>query len=96
MNDTLNNAAGEFANMIKAAIPEVKINKTGYEIRTQMLELSQGQLWNDYHARWGQFELSINREGDKVLTKVEVPQVPGVDQILETAQKFYDFVNNKR
>jgi hypothetical protein len=96
MNDTLHNAAGEFANMIKSAMPEVKINKNGYEIRTQMLEIAQGQWWNDYHARWGQYELSINKEGDKVRTKVEMPIVPGVDQILETAQKFYDFVNNKR
>jgi hypothetical protein len=51
---------------------------------------------NDYHAKWGQFETSIQKEGDELVTKVEMPTVPGVDQIMETAQKFYDFVNQKK
>jgi len=51
---------------------------------------------NDYHAKWGQFETSIQKEGDELVTKVEMPTVPGVEQIMDTAQKFYDFVNQKK
>jgi hypothetical protein len=51
---------------------------------------------NDYHAKWGQFETSIQKEGDELVTKVEMPVVPGVEQIMDTAQKFYDFVNQKK
>ena len=94
MNDFAKNAQ-TFAEMVKSNMPEVKFNKNGYEIRTQMLEIAQHQLWQDYHSRWGQFELNVRKEGDKVVTKMEMPEVTGVDKILETAQKFYDFVNMK-
>jgi hypothetical protein len=96
MND-FNKAAQTVADQIKAAVPEVKFNKNGYEIRTQMLEIAQNQMWNDYHSRWGQYEIAISKEKDgKVLTEVKMPEVPGVDKILEAAQKFYDFVNMKK
>lgn len=85
------------ADQVKAVIPEVKFNKNGYEIRTQMLEIAQNQLWQDYHSRWGQYEIAVTKDkDDKVVTEVKMPEVPGVDKILETAQKFYDFVNMKK
>jgi hypothetical protein len=31
-----------------------------------------------------------------MVTTVEMPPIPGVDSILETANKFYDFVNDKK
>ena len=77
-------------------IPEVKFNKNGYEIRTQMLEMAQEQAWNDYHAKWGQFEMSVSKDGKEIITKVEVPTIPGADQILKTAEMFYNFVNMKK
>ena len=77
-------------------VPEVKFNKNGYEIRTQMLEMAQTQLWNDYHAKWGQFELSVSKDGKEIVTNVTVPTIPGAEEILNTAQKFYDFVNLKK
>lgn len=95
MNDFTKNAQ-MFAEQFKAVLPEVKFNKNGYEIRTQMLEIAQNQLWQDYHARWGQVELNVRKEDNKIVTKMEMPEVPGVDKILETAQKFYDFVNMKK
>lgn len=84
----------QFATMMKAAMPTVKANKNGFEIRTKVLEFAQNQAWQDYHAKWGQFEASIIKNGSEVVTKVELPQVPGADAVLETAQKFYDFVSN--
>ena len=86
--------ATQFAEQIKAAVPQVKFNKNGYEIRAQMLEMAQSQVWQDFHARWGQYETSISKDGKEVVTKVEMPVVPGADKVLEAAEKFYNFVNN--
>jgi hypothetical protein len=83
----------QFAEIMKSAMPQVKPNKNGYEIRTKVLEMAQNNVWQDYHAKWGAFEASVTKEGDEVVTKVELPEVPGADAVLETAQKFYDFVN---
>ena len=85
----------QFADMMKAAMPQVKPNKNGYEIRTKILELANNSVWQDYYAKWGQFETSIKKEHDELVTKVELPEVPGADKVLEAAEKFYDFVNGK-
>ena len=79
-----------------AKLPQVTINKNGYEIRTELLGMAKEFVQNDYYAKWGQFETSIQKEGDELVTKVEMPTVPGVEQIMDTAQKFYDFVNQKK
>ena len=42
----------EAADKMKQFVPQVNFNKNGYEIRAQMLEMAQQQLWQDYHARW--------------------------------------------
>lgn len=86
--------ATQFAEQFKAAMPQVKFNKNGYEIRAQMLEMAQNQVWQDFHAKWGQFESSVSKDGKEVVAKVEMPAVPGADQVLEAAEKFYNFVNN--
>jgi hypothetical protein len=86
----------QFADMMKAAMPTVKPNKNGYEIRTKILELAKDNVWNDYYAKWGAFETSIKKEHDELVTKVEMPTVPGADQVLEAAEKFYNFVNNSK
>jgi hypothetical protein len=85
----------QFADMMKAAMPQVKPNKNGYEIRTKVLDIANTAVWQDYYAKWGQFETSMTKEGEEVVTKVEMPEVPGADQVLEAANKFYDFVNGK-
>ena len=89
----------QFAETMKSmmpAAPVVKANKNGYEIRTKVLEFAQNQTWQDYHAKLGAFETSVTKEGDEVVTKVEMPQVPGTETVLETAQKFYDFVSGTK
>jgi hypothetical protein len=86
----------QFAEAMKAAMPTVQPNKNGYEIRTKILEMANNTVWQDYYAKWGAFETSIKKEHDELVTKVEMPEVPGADTVLETAQKFYDFVNNNK
>jgi len=85
----------EVAEMFKAAMPKITTNKNGYEIRTKVLEMAQNNIWNDYHAKLGQFETTVAKEGDEVVTTVALPEVPGADAVLEAAEKFYEFVNGK-
>lgn len=97
MNHELNNPTKimeNMAEMMKNAMPQVKSNKNGYEIRTKVLEMAQTQAWQDYYAKFAGYETSITKEGDEVVTKVEMPEVPGADAVLEAAEKFYNFVNN--
>ena len=77
----------------KAELPKMTFNKNGYEIRTKVLEMAQNQMWQDYHAKLGEYEASVKKEGDEVVTKVTMPTVPGAEAVVEAAQKFYDFVN---
>ena len=86
----------QFTNMLKAVTPQVTPNKNGYEIRTKVLEFAQNQTWQDYHAKFAGYETTVTKEGDELVTKVEMPEVPGADSVLETAQKFYDFVSGKK
>lgn len=83
----------EASEKMKQFVPQVTFNKNGYEIRAQVLEMAQQQLWQDYNAKFGAFSTSISKEGDQVVTKVEMPTVPGVDQVVAAAEKFYAFVN---
>ena len=85
----------EVAEMFKAAMPKITTNKNGYEIRTKVLEMAQNNIWNDYHAKLGQFETTVAKDGDEVVTTVKMPEVPGADAVLEAAEMFYDFVNGK-
>ena len=91
----MQDAAQAFADQLKSAMPKVTFNKNGYEIRAQMLEMAQSQVWQDYHAKWGMFETSISKNGGELTTIVTVPTVPGSDEVLKTAEKFYNFVNGK-
>jgi hypothetical protein len=79
----------QMADMMKSMMPQVKPNKSGYEIRTKV----QGQVWQDYHAKFAGYEMAVTKDGDNVVTTVEMPNVPGAEAVLETAQKFYDFVS---
>ena len=87
----------EVAEMFKAAMPKITTNKNGYEIRTKVLEMAQGNIWNDYHAKFAGWEQTVKRDQDtgEVTMNVQMPDVPGTEAVLEAAEKFYDFVNGK-
>ena len=84
------------ADFMKSFTPQVKYNKNGYEIRTKILEMAQNEMWNDYHAKFGAWSTSIAKDGEEIVTKVEMPTVPGVSEVLETAEKFYSFVEGNK
>jgi len=85
----------------KVTMPEVKFNKNGYEIRTEILGMAKQMAEFEYSAKFQGWEMSTARDEKtgQFVTTVGMPQVPGLEQILQTAQKMYDFVNqgtNKR
>jgi len=94
--ETILKQTQEIADMFKQAMPKVSTNKNGYEIRTKVLEMAQNNVWQDYHAKLGAYETSVTKEGDEVVTKVSMPEVPGVDAVMEAAEKFYAFVNGNK
>ena len=84
------------AEMVKGMVPKVSTNANGYEIRTKVLELAQGQVWQDYNAKVDGYELAITKDGDEVVTTVAMPSVPGADAVLDAANKFIEFVNGNK
>ena len=85
------------ADQYKPQLPEVKFNKNGYEIRTQVLDMAKQFTEFEYASKFGGWEQSVERDEKtgQVVTKVFMPEVPGVDKVLETAEKFYEFINRK-
>jgi len=95
--ETILKQTQEIADMFKQAMPKVTMNKNGYEIRTQVLEMAKDNVWSDFHAKFAGWEQTVKRdpESGEVVSTTTMPEVPGADQVLEAAEKFYDFVNGK-
>lgn len=76
-------------------MPEVKFNKNGYEIRTDILHMAKDLVQAEYSMKFQGWELSAKRDEKtgQVVNTVEMPQFPGLDKVLETAEKMYAFVN---
>ena len=79
--------------MIKA--PEVKFNKNGYEIRTDILAMAKDLVMHDFQVKWNGWEVTAARDEKtgQIVSTVEMPQFPGLEKVLETAEKMYGFVN---
>jgi hypothetical protein len=80
-------------NELKA--PEIKFNKSGYEIRTNILQMAKELLVTEFQSKFQGWELSVEKDKQTgaVITKVGMPEFPGLEQILGTAEKMYEFVN---
>jgi len=77
-------------------MPEFRATKNGYEIRTEILDMAKGFITEDYYAKFKGWEISAVKDdkSGQYVTTVGMPEFPGLEKILETAQKMYDFVNN--
>tara|TARA_A100001011_G_scaffold396691_2_gene495232 strand:- start:339 stop:653 length:315 start_codon:yes stop_codon:yes gene_type:complete len=86
------------AEMVKDMMPKINTNKNGYEIRSKILQIAKDQEHFEYNAKFAGWQQStkVDPETNEMVTTVEMPSIPGVDSILETANKFYDFVNDKK
>ena len=76
--------------------PEVKFNKNGYEIRTDILSMAKDLVMHDYSVKFQGWEMTATKDEKtgQIVSKVDMPSVPGLEKIMETAEKMYAFVNN--
>ena len=79
-------------------LPEVKFNKNGYEIRTDILAMAKELTMNDFHMKFQGWEMTATRDEKtgQIVSKVDMPEFPGLDKVLETAEKMYNFVNQSQ
>jgi len=83
------------SDMLTPKLPEVKFNKNGYEIRTDILAMAKDLVETEYKVKFQSWEISAKRDEKtgQIITKVDMPEFPGLDKVLETAEKMYNFVN---
>lgn len=76
-------------------LPEVKFNKNGYEIRTEILAMAKDLVGQDFQVKFNGWEMTATRDEKtgQIVNTVAMPEFPGLDKILETAEKMYSFVN---
>ena len=76
-------------------LPEVKFTKNGYEIRTDILGMAKDLVQTEYNMKFAGWEMSAecDEKTGQIINQVTMPEFPGLDKVLETAQKMYDFVN---
>jgi hypothetical protein len=76
-------------------LPEVKFNKNGYEIRSDILAMAKDMLQTEYSMKFHGWEMSAQRDEKtgQIVSTVSMPEFPGLDKVLETAEKMYSFVN---
>lgn len=79
-------------------MPEVKFNKNGYEIRTDILAMAKDLVQSEYSMKFHGWEISAERDTNsgQIISKVNMPEFPGLDKVLETAEKLYNFVNKPK
>jgi len=76
-------------------LPEVKFSKNGYEIRSDVLAMAKDAVMEEYHMKFRGWEMSVAKDEKtgQVVTQVGMPEFPGLEKIMEAAEKFYGFVN---
>jgi len=76
-------------------LPEVKFNKNGYEIRTDILDMAKSLVTEDFQVKFAGWQMTAQKDEKtgQIVNKVEMPEYPGMDKIIEAAQKMYEFVN---
>ena len=83
------------SNFETPKLPEVKFNKNGYEIRTDILGMAKSLVQDDFQSKFAGWEMTATRDEKtgQIVSTVSMPQFPGLDKVLETAEKMYAFVN---
>ena len=77
-------------------LPEVKVSKNGYEIRTDILGMAKDLVQSEHSVKFHGWEMTAKRDEktNQIVSTVEMPSFPGLDKVLETAEKMYAFVNS--
>jgi hypothetical protein len=76
-------------------LPEFKTSKNGYEIRADILAMAKDMVQSEYSMKFHGWEMSATKDEKtgQLVSTVNMPEFPGLDKILETAEKMYGFVN---
>jgi hypothetical protein len=76
-------------------LPEVRFNKNGYEIRSDILGMAKSLVQEDFQAKFAGWEMTATRDEKtgQIVNTVTMPEFPGLDKVLETAERMYAFVN---
>jgi hypothetical protein len=76
-------------------LPEVKFNKNGYEIRSDILAMAKDLVQQDFQVKFAGWEMTAQKDEKtgQIVSKVDMPEFPGMDKVLEAAEKMYAFVN---
>jgi hypothetical protein len=76
-------------------LPEVKFNKNGYEIRADVLAMAKDHVNNEFQVKFAGWQMSAQKDEKtgQLVSTVTMPEYPGMDKVLEAAEKFYSFVN---
>jgi hypothetical protein len=84
------------SNFETPKLPEVKFNKNGYEIRTDILAMAKDMVQQDFQVKFAGWEMTAERDEKTghIVSKVNMPEFPGLENVLETAGKMYEFVNS--
>lgn len=90
--------AEQLAQSVRETLPKVQFNKNGYEIRTNVLDMAKQFKEFEFQSKWNGWEITSKRDEKtgEIVNKVGMPDIPGVDDVLETAEKFYNFINNTK
>jgi hypothetical protein len=67
-------------------------NKNGYEIRTDILAMAKELVMQEYHSSQLHWEQTAARDATGRLLE-SGPVFPGVERVLETAHRMYNFVD---
>lgn len=76
-------------------MPEFSVTKNGYQIRAEILKQAQDLVAQEYTYKFQGWELSAKRDTKtgELVTTFGMPEFPGLDKVLETAERMYAFVN---
>ena len=56
--------------------------------------MAKDLVGQEFHAKYMGWEVSAERDDKgQIVTKVNMPEFPGIEKVLETAEKMYAFVN---
>ena len=80
---------------IKPQLPEVKFNKNGYEIRSDILGMAKSLVTEDFQVKFAGWQMTAAKDEKtgQIVSKVDMPEFPGLEKVLEAAEKMYVFVN---
>ena len=86
------------SNFETPKLPEVKFNKNGYEIRADVLSMAKDIVMQDYNIKVAGWQITAEKDATsgQITTSVAMPEFPGMEKILEAAEKMYGFVNQSK